>query len=496
MSDYQVIVIGSGPAGTAAAGQAAKLGLKTAVIESNRAGGTCLNRGCVPSKNLLHASGLVADFEREKSHGIIEGSAGVNLPALFAYKDEVCSKLSGQVEASFKTAHIDLIRGKATLLAGGRVRVEGNILTADSIILATGSVPAMPPIPGLDLPDVLMSDEVLAGADHLYRSLVIIGGGVIGIEFATFYSDLGVNVTIIEGMDRILPAVDKEISQNLTRILKKRGVTVFTKAMVTGVRSAGCGGAAGDPGSASGCPNGQSAGTDTPPGKVSESDSTGSERVTVTFSVGGKEQSVACEKVLCAVGRRPNTDGLFDEAIRKDLAMDGRRIQADSHFATSIPGVYAIGDVSSKIQLAHAATAQGIACVNSIAGQPSVYTADAVPACIFTRPEIAVVGLDEQGAKTAGIDVAVGKAVLFSNARTVIATDERCFIKVLARKDDQRIVGAQFMCERSSEMISEITEAIVNGLTVSQMLAVIRPHPTFHEALTDALRDLAGKLER
>lgn len=481
MSDYQVIVIGSGPAGTAAAGQAAKLGLKTAVIESDRAGGTCLNRGCVPTKNLLHASGLVADFEREKSHGVIEGSADVNLPALFAYKDEVCSKLSGQVEVSFKTAHIDLIHGKAMLLKDGKVRVTvtdgagadgtaagehpDKVLTADNIILAAGSVPAMPPIPGLDLPDVLTSDEVLAGADHLYRTLVIIGGGVIGIEFATFYSDLGVNVTVIEGMDRILPTVDKEISQNLTRILKKRGVTIFTKAMVTGVSS-------------------------TEPG------STGSERVSVTFSVGGKEQSVACEKILCAVGRRPNTEGLFDENVLKDLAMDGRRIQVDSHFETSIPGVYAIGDVSSKIQLAHAATAQGIACVNSIAGKPSVYTADAVPACIFTRPEIAVVGLDEQGAKAAGIDVAVGKAVLFSNARTVIATDERCFIKVLARKDDQRIVGAQFMCERSSEMISEVTEAIVNGLTVRQMLAVIRPHPTFHEALTDALRDLEAKLER
>ena len=458
MSDYQLIIVGSGPAGTAAAAQAARLGLHTAVIENDRPGGTCLNRGCIPTKALLHVSGLVSDFKREQAHGILEGETAVNPGRLFAYKDELCAKLSGQVEASFRTARVDLVRGKAVLLPGNRVRVGERILTAEDVILAAGSVPVIPPIPGMDLPEVMTSDEILKGQDRLPSSLVIIGGGVIGIEFATFYSDLGVPVTILEGMERILPALDREISQNLARILKKRGVTICTKAMVTR-----CEGGSGSP-------------------------------VTVRFKIGEQEQSVTCENVLCAVGRKPDTEGLLDEELRQDLKMDGRRIAVDEYFRTSVPHVCAVGDLSSGIQLAHAASAQGTACVNHIAGKPSVYTADAVPSCIFTRPEIAAVGLNEQTAKDAGIPAAAGKAVLFSNARTVLATDERCFMKVLAGREDHRILGAQLMCGRSSEMISEITEAIVNGLTVEQMLAVIRPHPTFHEALTDALRDLAGKL--
>ncbi len=481
MKDYQLIIIGSGPAGTAAALQAARQGMRAAVIEDDRAGGTCLNRGCVPTKTLLHASGIIADFSREVSRGVLEGTASVNMPRLFEYKNEVCAKLSDQAAASFKTAGIDLIEGKATLLPDRRVSVAGpsgeRILTADDVILATGSVPYMPPIPGLDLPEVLTSDDVLSGGDHSCQSLVIIGGGVIGAEFATFFNDLGVQVTILEGMSRILPTMDKEISQNLTRILKKRGVSVCTKAVATEIV----------------------------PAELSPEVSGGAGAgVTVRFRAGDKLSSVTSERVLCAVGRRPNTEGLFDEAVLKDLVMEDGRIAADERYRTSLPHVYAVGDLSSKIQLAHVAAAQGMACVKDMAGghaasdgRPGSGAGEPapVPACVFTRPEIAVVGLDEQAAKEAGIAVAAGKAALYSNARTVIATDERCFMKILAAKDDHRIVGAQLMCERSSEMISEITEAIVNRLSPEEMLAVVRPHPTFHEALNEALRDLARRLE-
>ena len=461
MADYQLLVIGAGPGGYVAALHAAKRGLKTAVIENRDVGGTCLNRGCIPTKTLLHSSELVAGINGGEKFGVGADGVRFDMNAIFARKREVSAKLSGGIEAMFRAAKVDLLRGTGTVLGPGEVRFTdadgARTITAEHILLATGSVPARPPIPGLDLPGVLTSDELLEGCDHLYESLVIIGGGVIGVEFATFYAELGCRVTVIEGLDRLLPNMDRELGQNLALILKKRGVTVYTNSLVSNVTREG--GA-----------------------------------LTVSFKNKDKDVAVSGEAVLCAIGRRPYTEGLFAPGV--EIAMNGRSIAVDEAYQTSIPGVYAIGDVSSKIQLAHVASAQGRDCVDRILGGRGITDLSAVPSCIYCVPEIACVGLTADEAKAAGREVAVGKYVLFSNGKTVIRDGDRAFMKIVADRESRAIVGAQFMCEHATDMISELAAAIVNGLTVEQMLRVLRPHPTFEEGVQDALEDLRAKLDK
>ena len=460
MDHYQLIVIGAGPGGYMAALRAAKLGLRTAVVESREAGGTCLNRGCVPTKALLHASGIYREAREGAGAGVMAKDVEIDLPVMFARQKEISAKLSAGIEGLFKSAKIAYLQGTGQITAPGAVRVtaaDGTAAdyTADNILIATGSVPARPPIPGLDLPGVMTSDELLQGSDALYKSLVIIGGGVIGVEFATFYSDLGCAVTIVEGLDRLLPNLDRELGQNLAMALKKRGVAIHTGAMVERLEESGDG-------------------------------------LTVHFNTKNGPGSASGEKVLCAIGRRPYWEGLFAPGLQPETV--GRAIKVDGRYQTSIPGVYAIGDVSSKIQLAHVATAQGEACVEMLCGRDPTVDVSIVPSCVYCRPEIAAVGLTESEAKEAGIPAKAGKCVMFSNARTMIADPGRCFMKVVARTDTREIIGAQLMCEHSTDMISQISQAIANHMTVEQLMKAMRPHPTFEEALGEALMELSAKL--
>ncbi len=460
MNDYQLIVIGAGPGGYTAALKAAKLGLHTAVVENRETGGTCLNRGCVPTKALLHASELYHEAGRGASMGIHAESVSFDLREMFARKNQITAQLSAGIESLLKSAKVDLIKGTAVITAPGKVRVALNEggereVSADNILVATGSVPARPPIPGLDLPGVMTSDELLDGADELYKSIVIIGGGVIGVELATFYAELGSKVTIVEGLDRLLPNMDKELGQNLALLLKKQGVEIFTGAMVKSVEKT-------------------------------------SEGLAVNFTAKEKEQQVCGEVVLCAIGRRPYYDGLFAEGLEPEK--ERRSLKVDENFQTSIPGIYAIGDVSSKIQLAHVAEAQGTVCVEKLAGVEPGLDLSIVPGCIYSHPEIASVGLCEADAKEAGLNVKVGKCVMGGNARTVVADPGRCFMKVVADADSGKLIGAQLMCPSATDMISQISQAIANGLAPKDLLAAMRPHPTFEEALTDALEDLVHKL--
>ncbi|MDD5963857.1 MAG: dihydrolipoyl dehydrogenase [Oscillospiraceae bacterium] len=461
MSDYQLLIIGAGPGGYVAALHAAKRGLKTAVIENREVGGTCLNRGCIPTKTLLHSSEIIAGINGGEKFGVGAERVHFDMSAIFARKREVSAKLSGGIEGMFRAAKVDLLRGTGTVTGSGTVKFVGEegekVITAERILLATGSVPARPPIPGLDLPGVLTSDELLEGCDHLYDSLVIIGGGVIGVEFATFYADLGCKVTIIEGLDRLLPNMDRELGQNLSMILKKHGVDVYTNSLVANVEKDG-------------------------------------DALKVNFTNKDKALSVSGEAVLCAIGRRPYTEGLFADGV--GVEMNGRSIRVDENYETSLPGVYAIGDVSSKIQLAHVASAQGTDCVERMVGGKGMTDLSAVPSCIYCVPEIACVGITADEAKAAGREVVSGKYVMFSNGKTVIRDGDRAFMKVVADKATHVIVGAQFMCEHATDMISEMATAIVNGLTVEQMLKVLRPHPTFEEGVHDALEDVLAKLNK
>ena len=456
MSDYQLIVIGAGPGGYIAALRAAKLGLKTAIVEKRDVGGTCLNRGCIPTKTLLHTAELFRETREGEKFGVTVQGAEVDFAAAHRRKAEVTEKLRSGIEGLFKQKKVDLIRGTGTILAPGQVAVGDQTYTADRILIATGSVPARPPIPGLE--HAITSDELLEGQERVFSSLVIIGGGVIGMEFASIYSALGCEVTVLEAMDRILPNMDREICQNLTMILKKRGVKISTGAMVTAVER-------GEDG-----------------------------LCTVRYTLKDQPCAASGEAVLCAIGRRPNTQGLFGEGFT--VEMERGRILVDETFQTSVPGVYAVGDVSSRIQLAHAASAQATACVDALAGQTPLVDVTQVPSCIYTSPEIASIGITADEAKASGRAVKVGKYVMFSNGKTVIADGERGFIKVVADADTGVILGAQLMCQRATDMISQLTAAVVNGLTAAQLLRVMRPHPTFEEGVGEALEDLMEKLKK
>lgn len=460
MSDYQLIVIGAGPGGYTAALRAAKLGLHTAIVERREVGGTCLNRGCIPTKTLLHASQVYSDAAEGARMGVHAGNISYDMGEIFAYKRSVSDKLRQGIHALLKGAKVDVVEGTAQITAPGEVTVtapDGAAVqyTAERILAATGSVNVRPPIPGLELPGVMTSDELLEGTDKPYESLVIIGGGVIGVEFATFYSNLGCRVTLVEGMTNLLPMMDRELGQNLAQILKKKGVEVLTSAMVQSLEPAEGG-------------------------------------LCVHLRQKDKDVAVTGEKVLCAIGRRAYFDGLFAPGMMP--ALNGKRLLVDENYQTSIPGVYAIGDASSAVQLAHVAAAQGTDCVERMCGSKGTTDLRVIPSCIYSAPEIAVVGLTEAEAKEQGIPAVSGKCTLFSNARTIIEDPGRCFMKLVGRTDTREVIGAQLMCQHASDMISQISTAMVNHLTAEQLLSVMRPHPSFEEAMAEAVENLISKL--
>lgn len=455
MSDFNVIVIGAGPGGYVCALKAAALGLKTAVVEERDVGGTCLNRGCIPTKALLHASEVYAEAKGAEAYGVTVGSCAFDFTKMHEKKSETVAKLRGGIVSLFKSAGVTLLRGKGVVEGSGKVRAGETLYTADSVVIATGSTPARPPIPGLSQEGVITSDELLEGEATFDESLVIIGGGVIGVEFASVYARLGCRVTVIEALPRLLARMDKDLSQNLQMLLKKKGVKVLTDAMVKEIVRDGDG------------------------------------ALTVRYETKGKEGAAQGSRVLVAIGRRPNAAGLFAPGV--EVETNRGAIVVNDRFETSLPGVYAIGDVSSKIQLAHVASAQGTVVAEEIAGVAASVDLSTVPSCIYVSPEIGSVGLTEEEAAEQGYDVKTAKVMMYANGKTLIVGGERGFMKLVFDGATRRILGAHLMCERATDMISEFSAAIVNGLTVEQMASVIRPHPTFNEAVSE-LFEAAARL--
>ena len=457
MKEYQLIVIGAGPGGYEAAIRAAQLGLTTALIERRDVGGTCLNRGCIPTKAMLHSAQLYREAANFELFGLHTENTSFDWAKVHQRKNDVVVKLRTGIEQLIKANKIDFFNNSASILGKNDVQLDqGEVIRGENILIATGSVPARPPIPGLDLPNVVTSDELLddphfTQTDSLAKEILIIGGGVIGVEFASVFSSFGCHVTIVEAMERILPTMDREISQSLNMVLKKRGVSIHTGAMVEKL----------------------------------EQDENG---LVCHFTEKGKAQAVPAHQVLVAIGRRPNTQGLFAEGF--EVACERGRIVTDENFRTSVDSIYAIGDVTSKIQLAHMASAQGICAVHTIAGQKPPIDLRYVPGCIYTDPEIASVGITEDEAKQQGIPVKKGKFLMTGNGRSLIDEQERGFIKVLAHQETDVILGAQLMCSRATDIVAELATAIVNGLTCAQLAGVIRPHPTFCEGVTEAVEDV------
>ena len=364
-----------------------------------------------------------------------------------ARRDQVVGQLRDGVERLLKGNKVDRITGTARILGPGRVQVGEEVLEGKSILIATGSRPALPPVPGLDLPGVLTSDDLLTG-DTFYQRLAIIGGGVIGMEFAGLYQALGAGVTVLEAMDRILPTLDRELSQSLSMLMKKKGVKLCAGARVEKVEQG---------------PNG----------------------LVCTYTVKDKTETVTADAVLVAAGRRANTDGLCAPEV--DLGLDRGAIPVDDRFQTCVPGIYAIGDaVKGSIQLAHAAAAQGINAVSMLAGREPPMDLSVVPSCVYVRPEMASVGRTEAQCKEAGIPVKTAKYLTGSNSRSVITDAGRGFIKVVYDGETGVVLGAQLLCERATDLVGEFASAISRGETLADMARMIRAHPTFAEAVGEA----------
>jgi dihydrolipoamide dehydrogenase len=326
---------------------------------------------------------------------------------------------------------------------------ELQTLTANAVILATGTTPARLPVTGCDNPAVWTSDDLLtASGAKAFQSLVIVGGGVIGVEMAYLYAKLGVTVTILEAEKRLLPMTDMELGRGAEALLKGLGVTAVTDARLQALAQTGDGFAA-------------------------------------TYEKNGATTVVTAARALLATGRRPVTDGLFSESV--SVATERRFLAVDDHFHTSVPGVYAIGDLNGRIQLAHAATAQGIAAVSDLLGIPSPVDTTLIPSCVYTAPEIASVGLTQEEAKALGYDAVTGKAVTTQNARTLMENLGRGFIKLVFDRATHRMLGAQLLCGRATEMVGELALAIQNGLTAEELERLARPHPTFEESITEAI---------
>jgi dihydrolipoamide dehydrogenase len=455
---FDLIIIGAGPGGYVAAIKAAKLDKKVALIENREIGGTCLNRGCIPTKTLMHSSHLYYEAQHLQEMGITIEGIKLDTEKLRERKENVVNRMRQGITGLLEANKVTILRGKARITKAGTVEVSstetGSVeVNGEKILIATGSKPIRPRFEGAELPDVITSDELLS-LEKVYSKLLIIGGGVIGIEFATIYQEMGYEVEIIEALDRILPNMDKEISQSISMSLKKKGVTIHTKARVN---------------------------------RLFQEDGA----LVCEYTEKDALHTTKAEGILLAVGRRANTDGLFTDEL--GILKDGANIQVNDDFETSVAGIYAIGDVVNRAgQLAHAASAQGIFTVERMFGLTPGIQLSVIPSCIYTTPEAAMVGLSEEEALQAGIKVKVGKYPMLGNGKTLLSAGERGFIKVIAEEETGRILGAVLLCDRATDMVGEFASAIVNGLTIKDMAAVIRPHPTYSEAITEAVEDVEG----
>lgn len=451
---YDLIIIGAGPGGYVAAIRAAQHGLSVALCEERDVGGTCLNRGCIPTKTLMHSTALLDELADCEALGVTVDGYSLDFGRLIGRKNQVCAEMRGNIELLLKANKVALFRGRARIEAPGRVAACGTELTAERILIATGSKAVIPPIPGADLPGVVTSDELLDECGRRYDRLLIVGGGVIGMEFAGIYRAMGCKVTVVEALDRLLCLADQEISRSVAMQLKKQGVGVYTSARVAWIKQE----------------NGALlTGFETAKGLV----------------------TVPSDGVLMAVGRCANTEGLLEPGVELDLQRGA--IPVNERFETCVPGIYAVGDVvRGGIQLAHVASAQATCAVAMMCGKPAPVDLSVVPSCVYTTPEIAWTGLSADQAKAQGIPVRTAKFLMTANGKSIIERCGRGFIKVTAHAETGRLLGVQMMCARATDMISECSAAIAAGMTAEALASVIHPHPTFSEGIPEALEALTG----
>jgi len=449
---FDLVVIGGGPGGYVAALRAAQLGARTAIVEKDRMGGTCLVRGCIPTKALLQSSELYTMARDGAAFGLVADNVGFDWSAAQKRKGSVVDQLVKGVEGLLKAGGVTSFKGGARLAGKGVVEVAGDRLQAKDIVIATGSAVARIPLPGAEL--TIDSDQVLE-LKEVPRRLAVIGGGVVGMEFAAMFAALGSKVTVLEMLPQVLAMVDADLVAVYSKHLSKVGGEIHTDSKVSEVVKR----------------NGA---------------------LQVRFSTGGEGGAVDADQVLLAVGRTPYTQGL--DAEKAGVKLDRGRVVVDDHLRTSADGVWAIGDVIGGIMLAHVASYEGVCAVENIAGHGDrVPDYHAAPNCVYTDPEIAHVGLGEKEAKEKGISVKVGKFPFAAAGRALTLGQTEGFVKVIADAESGKLLGAHIIGPRATDLIAEATLAIQNGLTLEQIDLTIHAHPTLPESLMEAALAAQGR---
>ncbi|UQD52667.1 dihydrolipoyl dehydrogenase [Bacillus methanolicus] len=466
--EYDLVILGGGTGGYVAAIRASQLGLKTAVIEKGKLGGTCLHKGCIPSKALLRSAEVFATAKRGEEFGVMAHEVSLNFGKVQERKNKIVDQLHKGVQHLMKQGKIDVYEGTGRILGPsifspmpGTISVEMNsgeeneMLIPKNVIIATGSRPRT--LPGLE-PDnefVMTSDEALA-MESLPKSIIIVGGGVIGIEWASMLSDFGVDVTVIEYADRIIPTEDKEISKEMQRLMKKKGVNIVTSAKVL-------------------------------PETLQKGDG-----VIISVEIKGEAKEFKAEKILVSVGRQANIEGIGLE--NTDIQIEKGYIAVNEYFQTKESHIYAIGDCIGGLQLAHVASHEGIVAVEHIAGQnPSPIDYSHVSKCIYSNPEAASIGLTEDEAKEKGYKIKVGKFSFRAIGKALVLGESDGFVKIVANEETDDILGVHMIGPHVTDMISEAGLARVLDATPWEVAHTIHPHPTLAEAIGEAALAVDGK---
>ena len=459
--DYDLLIIGSGPGGYVAAIRAAQLGLKTACVErSETLGGTCLNVGCIPSKAMLHASELYHEAHSGalEKFGVKLTGTKLDLKQMLAEKMKAVEELTGGIAFLFKKNKVDWIKGRGAFESANTVKVGDKSYRAKNILIATGS--SVTPLPGVEVDNDKYIVVDSTGALELPKvpgHMVVIGGGVIGLELGSVWLRLGAKVTVVEYLDQILPGMDGDIRKDSNRMFKKQGFDIKTGTKVTGCAVKG-------------------------------------KKATLTMepAKGGDSETLEADVVLVAIGRRPNIDGLALDKSGVETNARGQ-IEVGHDFQTAVAGIYAIGDVTPGPMLAHKAEDEGIAAAEFIAGQQGIVNHDLIPGVVYTYPEIASIGKTEEEVKDSGVEYKVGKFLFAANSRAKTNRDTEGYVKIIADAKTDRVLGAHIISSLAGTLIAQITQAMEFGATSEDIAYTCHAHPTHSEAIKEAAMAVQGK---
>ena len=455
---YDVGIIGGGPGGYVSAIRAAQLGGKVLLVEKEKMGGVCLNRGCIPTKTLLKSAERWQELKNCNEFGLQAENISFNFLSITDRKNQVVAKLRGGVEQLMKSNGIQVVYGSGVLEGPNRLRVkqeDGEVsYDVKNIIIATGSVPMSLPIPGKDLPDLIDSNQLLE-MTHVPSSMIVIGAGAVGIEFAAIFQSFGSQVTVVEMQPTILPNVDKDMAKRMGPLLRKQGIKIMTNTKVVAMESSALG-------------------------------------VKVSLATDKGTQELIAEKVLVATGRKPIVDHLGLETAGIDYSPSG--IKVNQQMETNIPGIYAIGDVTGQEMWAHAASAEGMVAAENSLGGNSNMDYSVIPGCIFTTPELAMVGLTEQEAQEKNIEIKVSKFNFASNGKAVSMNETDGLVKIIAHAASNKVLGMHILGAHASDLVMEGAIAIRNGLRAEDIAHTIHPHPSLSETVMESAHGINDKI--